>query len=159
MTAVDQVDDGLRLREIHAVIEKRAPGKFARERLSGPGGKERAQTRAQHRGRAVALQLGGVLAGVAVRAAADRAEAEIEHAPVGGLQRAVDELSILRRRHGPAICREKHPVDHRERLRPGDAENSDRGDHIPSGNRGNGVRHKIVPSEWKYKLIELGVRS
>ena len=136
-----------------------APGKLARERLSCPGGKERAQTRAQHRGRAVALQLGGVLAGVAVRGAADRAEAEIEHAPVGGLQRAVDELSVFGFGHGLAVRREKHPVNHSERLIPGDAQNPDRGDHIPRGHRGNGVRHKIVPSGCKYMTNKLGVRS
>ena len=80
---VDEVDDSLRLCEIHPVVQKSALGKLPGQRLPRACGKQRLQPGAQHGGGAVALQLGGVLAGVARRAAADRAEAQIERLPVG----------------------------------------------------------------------------
>ena len=93
---VDEVDNGLCLREIHAAVEKGALREFARQRLPCPGSEQRLQPCAQHGRGAVALQLGRVLAGVAVRPAADGAQAEVERLAVRVAEGAVDELAVRR---------------------------------------------------------------
>ena len=80
---LDDVYDGLGLGEVEHAVQEGALGELAGPGLPGPGGKERLERGAQHYGGAVALQLGSILAGVAVRRAADGAQADVEHAPGG----------------------------------------------------------------------------
>ena len=142
---VDEVDDGLRLREIHAAVEKGALREFARQRLPCPGSEQRLQPCAQHGRGAVALQLGRVLAGVAVRSAADGAQAEVERLAVGVAKSAVDELAVRRFGHGAAVGRAKHAVDDGERPVAGQAQDANRGQDIAGRDGGDRIRHEITP--------------
>ena len=142
---VDEVDNGLCLREIHAAVEKGALREFARQRLPCPGSEQRLQPCAQHGRGAVALQLGRVLAGVAVRSAADGAQAEVERLAVGVAKSAVDELAVRRFGHGAAVGRVKHAVDDGERSVAGQAQDANRGQDIAGRDGGDRIRHEITP--------------
>lgn len=99
-------------------------------RLPGPGGEERLERGAQHDGGAVALQLGGVLAGVAVRRAADRAQADVEHVPGGVHEAAVDQLSVPVLGHGPAVGGAEHGLCGGDRPGAGDSDYAYGGDDL-----------------------------
>ena len=66
---VDEVDDGFRLRQVHFTVQKGAAGKFSSLGLPGTGGEQGAEQFTQHHRRAVAVEFGGVLPGIAVSAA------------------------------------------------------------------------------------------
>ena len=142
---MDEVDDGFCLREIHAAVEEGALREFTRQRLPRPGGEQRLQSRAQHGRRAVALQLGRVLAGVAVRGAADGAQAEVERLAVGVAKSAVDELAIRCFGHGAAVRRAKHAVDNGEHPVTGQTQDADRGQDVAGRNGGDRIRHEKTP--------------
>ena len=66
---IDEIDDGLRLRQIHFAVEKGPLGEFTGLGLTGSGGKESGEQGVENYGGAVAVEFGGVLPGVAVSAA------------------------------------------------------------------------------------------
>ncbi len=92
---VDNIRHRLRARQLHPSGQERALCKFARSRLTRAEGKYLLQRRAKHHGRAVALKLRRILAGVAVSGAADGAQAHVQQRPVARAQAAVDEPSVL----------------------------------------------------------------
>ena len=136
---LDDVDDGLGLGEVEHAVQKGALGELARPGLPGPGGEECLERGAQHDGGAVALQLGGVLAGVAVRRAADRAQADVEHVPGGVHEAAVDQLSVPVLGHGPAVGGAEHGLCGGDRPGAGDSDYAYGGDDLARGDGGNGV--------------------
>ena len=136
---LDDVDDGLGLGEVEPAVQKGALGELARPGLPGPGGEERLERGAQHDGGAVALQFGGVLAGVAVRRAADGAQAEVEHAPGSVHKAAVDELAVPVLGHGPAVGGAEHGLGGGDRPGAGDADDAYGGDDLARGDGGYGV--------------------
>ena len=91
---MDEVDDGFCLREIHAAVEEGALCELARPGLPGACGEEQLQRAPEHDGRAVALELGGVLAGIAVRAAEKNSHAVVYFLP------AVHKAAILQHAGG-----------------------------------------------------------
>ena len=142
---VDEVNDGFCLREIHAPVEKGALGKLPGKRLPRTGGEQRLQPRTQHGRRAVTLQLCRVLSGVAVRAAADGAQTEVERLAVGVAERAIDELTVRRLGHGATVGRVKHAVDDGERPVTGQAQDADRGQDVAGRDGGDRIRHVKTP--------------
>ena len=141
---VDDVGHGLGGAELHAAVEKGALGELPGPGLPGAEGEELLQQRAQHHGRAVALEFRGVLAGIAVGAAADRAQAEIQQRPVPPAQLTVDEFPVLPRGHGAAGERMKQPVGQRYGFRPGQPDDADGGQLRAGGDGGNGIRHGFL---------------
>ena len=142
---VDEVNDGFGLREIHAPVEKGALGKLSGQCLPRPGGEQRLQPRTQHSRRAVTLQLCRVLSGVAVRAAADGAQTEVERLAVGVAERAIDELAVRRLGHGAAVGGVKHAVDDGERPVTGQTQDADRGQDVAGRDGGDRIRHVKTP--------------
>ena len=66
---INEVDDGLRLRQVHPSVEEGPLGEFPRQGLPGSGGEQGGEQGVEHHRGAVAVELGGVLPGVAVSAA------------------------------------------------------------------------------------------
>ena len=66
---IDEIDDGLRLRQVHFAVEEGPLGEFTGLGLPGSGGKEGGEQGVKDHGRAVAVEFGGVLPSVAVSAA------------------------------------------------------------------------------------------
>ena len=142
---VDEVNDGFGLREIHAPVEKGALGKLPGQCLPRSCGEQRLQPRTQHSRRAVTLQLCRVLSGIAVRAAADGAQTEVERLAVGVAERAIDELAVRRLGHGAAVGGVKHAVDDGERPVTGQTQDADRGQDVAGRDGGDRIRHVKTP--------------
>ena len=142
---VDEVNDGFGLREIHAPVEKGALGKLPGQCLPRSGGEQRLQPRTQHSRRAVTLQLCRVLSGIAVRAAADGAQTEVERLAVGVAERAIDELAVRRLGHWAAVGGVKHAVDDGERPVTGQTQDADRGQDVAGRDGGDRIRHVKTP--------------
>ena len=66
---VDEIDDGFRLRQVHFAVEEGPLGEFTGLGLPGSGGKEGGEQGVKDHGRAVAVEFGRVLPGIAVSAA------------------------------------------------------------------------------------------
>ena len=138
---LDDVDDCFGLGEVEPAVQKGALGELARTGLSGSGGEESLKGGTQHDGGAVALQFCGVLAGVAVRRTADGAQAEVERAPGGVHEAAVDELAVTVRRHGFAVGGAEHGFCGGDRPGSRDADYAYGGDDLARGDGGYGVCH------------------
>ena len=138
---VDDIDDGLRLREIHAPVQKGALGELTRRCLPRAEGEESFQRGAQHDGRAMALKLCGVLAGVASRRAGERAETEIERPSLLVEQLAVNELPVAVLRHGLSVRRAEKRVHQRYGKGTRYAHDADGGNACAGRNGGNGITH------------------
>ena len=136
---------GLGLRQVHAPVQEGALCEFAGPGLPRAEIKEPPERRREHDGRAVALQLRRVLAGVGARGAAHGAEAVVQRAPVRGQERAVDELPVAVRAHRPAVRGAEDGVRELEGLRPRDADYAYRADRAARGKRGNGVVYHVRP--------------
>ncbi len=90
---IDQVNDRLGLRQVHASVEKGPAGELTGQRLTGAVSKQRLQTQRQHGGRAVALQLSSILSCVAVGTRRPGSQHLINGNSVFVLQRAVNQPS------------------------------------------------------------------
>ena len=66
---IDEIDDGFCLRQVHFAVEEGTLGEFTGLCLPGSGGKESGEQGVEDYGRAVAVEFGGVLPGIAVSAA------------------------------------------------------------------------------------------
>ena len=85
----------LGLRQVELAVQEGPAREFAGSRLPRPGGQQCLQPGGQHGGRAMALQLNGLLAGVAVRRAAHDAEALVNDAPLPVVQQAEDVVDLI----------------------------------------------------------------
>ena len=94
---VDEIHHGLRLDEIQLPVEERPLRELPAGGLAAPGGEQRPQPRVQHDGAAVAVQLGAVLACIAV----GRGKHHAQHV-VDDLPRLVQQLA---QHHGTAPLR------------------------------------------------------
>jgi len=141
---VDEVDDGLGLRQVELAVQEGPAREFAGSRLPRPGGQQCLQSGGQHGGRAVALQLNGLLAGVAVRRAAHDAEALVNDAPLPVVQQAEDETAVRRVRK--RLLRGENAARQRGAAGPGQAENADGAGRAPRRNGSNDVRHDVILS-------------
>ena len=141
---VDEVDDGLGLRQVELAVQEGPAREFAGSRLPRPGGQQRLQPGGQHGGRAVALQLNGLLAGVAVRRAAHDTEALVNDAPLPVVQQAEDETAVRRVRK--RLLRGENAACQRGAAGPGQAENADGAGRAPRRNGSNDVRHDVILS-------------
>ena len=77
---LNQVDHGLRLRQVQLPIQKGPLGEFAPPGGSGTGQIQRVQPRGQHSGGAVAVEFHRVLTGIAVRAVGNHGAAGVDDA-------------------------------------------------------------------------------
>ena len=66
---IDEIDDGFCLRQVHFAVEEGPLGEFTGLCLPGSGGKESGEQGVEDYGRAVAVEFGRVLPGIAVSAA------------------------------------------------------------------------------------------
>ena len=122
---VDQIDDRLRLHEVHTPVEEGPLCKLSRLCLPRPGGKQGLQPLPQHGGGTVALQFRRILARVAVRGTADRTQAEVDHRALPIPELPVNQQTVRPLRHGCAGQRGKHTSDNFQRLRPAETEHAD----------------------------------
>ena len=141
---VDEVDDGLGLRQVELAVQEGPAREFAGSRLPCSGGQQCLQPGGQHGGRAMALQLNGLLAGVAVRRAAHDTEALVNDAPLPVVQQAEDETAVRRVRK--RLLRGENAARQRGAAGPGQAENADGAGRTPCRNGSNDVRHDVILS-------------
>ena len=92
----------------------------------------------------MALQLNGLLAGVAVRRAAHDTEALVNDAPLPVVQQAEDETAVRRVRK--RLLRGENAACQRGAAGPGQAENADGAGRAPCRNGSNDVRHGMILS-------------
>ena len=138
---VYEVDDGFGLRQVELAVQKGAFGEFPRQSLPRAGGKQGLQPGREHRGRAVALQLHGILPGVAVRRAGIDGQRLVDHAPLPVAQRAQHQLPVRRFAQGHTAAQGKNLPRHFRAAVAGQTQNPDRAGAFPRGNRGNHVAH------------------
>ena len=143
---VDQVDHGLGLRQVELPVQKGAFGEFAGQRLPRARGQQRLQPGCQHGGRAVALQLHGVLTGVAVRRAGVDGECLVDHAALPVAERAEHQLAVRRLRQRHPAAQGKDPARGLGAAGAGQSKNADRAGHPARRDGGNDVTHLICAS-------------
>ena len=108
---IDDIRHRLCARKIHAPVQKRTLCKFARECLPCTKCKNGIERRPQNGRGAVALNLGGVLARIAVRCTAYGAQADVKRLPVKVTKRPEHELSVLALAHFFARAGDKQLID------------------------------------------------
>ena len=119
-------------------VQKGAAGEFPGQRLARAAGKQRQERRAQHHGGAMALQLGGILSGIAVRGAGNRTKADVQHLVVFIQKRAVDQLAVAVIGNTLPVRRAEHRVHERDGLGPGYAHDADGAHRARRGDSGDG---------------------
>ena len=141
---VNEVDDRLRLGEVHFAVQKRALGKFPRPRLPRACGKRGAQDLLQNDRRAVAVQLRALLARVAVSGGEHHRQRVVERAALGVAHRAVGHAPRRKLRGRTTVHRREQRREHAPRLRAAQAHDADRGGRGRGGDGSNGVGHKTT---------------
>ncbi len=144
---VDQVGHRLGAGQVQLAAQKRPPGELPRLGLPHPGGEQRLQPQRQHGGGAVALQLGGILPGVAMGGPGYGAQAVIDRHPLPVVERPVHQRPVGPLPHGAAPEWGKHPVHSPDGARPGQAQDPDGAGRQRRGNGGNGIVHGGFPSK------------
>ena len=89
------------------------------------------------------MDLGAVLAGIAVRRAKQYAQGVVDHAAGAVQQRAVDHAAPILRGHGFAVFRTKHAVQNGAGVRAAQTQYADGGGGLRRGDGGNGIIHRI----------------
>ena len=145
----DEVDDGLRLGQVQPPVQKGPFRELPRPRLphrgsgGGPGGEEGSQRFPQNHRGAVAVELGGVLPGVAVGTGEADRQPPVDHLPLSVQNLSQHHTPGLQRPEGPG--RAENPVTHREAVRTGDADDPDGGRGPSSGgNGGDGIHRRLL---------------
>ena len=142
---VDEIRHGLGSAQLQAAVQEGPFRKFPRLGLARAEAKALLQHGAQQGGRAVALKLGGVLPGIALRPVAERAHTEIQQGPVPGVEPAVDKLPVLIRPHPLSGGGAKERLRDRMGLGARQAHDADGGDLRPGCGGGDGIRHPLLP--------------
>ena len=106
---VDEVHDGLGLGQVQTAVEEGPPGKLPGAGLAGPPGKEGLQGQGVDLGGAVALELGGLLPGVAGSGGGPGAQDLVDLSPLPVVKGAVDQLPGRMIRQRPAVGGGKDP--------------------------------------------------
>ena len=114
---VNEVDDRLRLGEVHFAVQKRALGKLSRPRLPRACGKRGAQDLLQNDRRAVAVQLRALLARVAVSGGEHHRQRVVERAALGVAHRAVGHAPRRKLRGRTTVHRREQRREHAPGLR------------------------------------------
>ena len=138
---MDQVRRRLRPGEVQPTVQEGPPGELAGEGLPRPGGKKGLQPQGQSRRGAVALQLGGVLPGVAAGGPGDGAQAAVDGPALPVVKGAVHQGAVGPPGHGAAVEGGEHLVGGVHGPRPGQAEYADGGGEHGGGDGGDGVGH------------------
>ena len=138
---VDQVNHGLGLRQVELTVQKGAARKFSGQRLPCARGKQTLQSRRQHRGRTVALQLDRVLAGVAVRRGGADGHGLVDHAALTVAQLAQHQLVRGRGLQRKAAAQLEHPARDLGAAWAGQPQNADRAGRFARGDGGDDVAH------------------
>ena len=99
---VDEIDHGFGLRQIHLAVQKRAAREFTGPRLPETCGEQRFKPGGQCCGGAVALNFGGILAGVGMRGAGDECHAVVDGPSLCVKERAERKLAVGEGRKRPA---------------------------------------------------------
>ena len=99
---VDEIDHGFGLRQIHLAVQKRAAREFTGPRLPEACGEQRFKPGGQCCGGAVALNFGGILAGVGMRGAGDECHAVVDGPSLCVKERAERKLAVGEGRKRPA---------------------------------------------------------
>ena len=102
-------------------------------------GEEGGKTLLQHDGGAVAVELGGVLPGIAVRAGENHGQALIDGFAVRAQEGSENHGPGGMGGEGAAVPGAEHGVRRGEGRGAGDAQHPDGGDAGPGGNGGNGI--------------------
>ena len=136
---IDHVHHGLRLHQIHPAVEKGPLGELAALCLPGSVVQQQLQPLRQHYGGAVAVELGAVLAGVAVGAGEQHAQGAVQHPSLAVQHPAQHHGAGCLLRHGPAVQGEKYSVQHGLRVRAAEPQNADGAGRQRRGDGGNGI--------------------
>ena len=136
---VDHVHHGLRLHQIHPAVEEGPLGEFAALCLPRPVAQQQLQPLRQHNGRAVTVELGAVLAGVAVGTGEQNAQGAVQYAALAVQQVAQHHGAGGLPGHGPAVQGEKYSVQHGFRVRAAEPQNADGAGRQRRGDGGNGI--------------------
>ena len=138
----NQIDDGLRLGQIHAPVEKSPLGKLSPAGGPGPRLIQGLQPRSQHGRRAVAVQLHGVLPGIAVRTPGVHRHALVQRPALPVQKRPQNQLPVGRFRQRTAVFGPKYPPGHLPAAGARQAQNADGADLTSCGYGGNDMRHR-----------------
>lgn len=138
---VDEIRHRLGLQQVQLTAEEGALGKLAALGLTAAGGEQGAEAGVQHHRAAVTVQLGAVLAGVAV----GRGEGDAQHV----IDDAARPIQQVAQHHGPgtlcgggsAVPGAEHRVQRGKGIRTGEPEDTDGAGAAAGGNGGDGVRH------------------
>ena len=144
---VDDIGNGLGRGEGKPPVQKGALGKLAGQSLSCTERKDLVEQRAQHDRGAVALKLGRVLARIAVRRTADRAQTQIEQRAAPVMRTAVYQLVRRALGHGFAGLRREERIGDLDRPLAGEAHDPDRGDLGAGGDGSYRIRHGHAPPQ------------
>ena len=136
---VDEVHDGFGLGEVHAAVEEGALCKFAGPGLPCPGGEQGLEARGQHGGGAVALQLHGVLTGVAAGSAGVDGQHLVDDAALDVQQCAARQRAVGRFRERAARGGPEHPPGHGGGVVAGEAQDPDGAGLTARGHGGNDI--------------------
>ena len=139
--SVDEVRHSLCLNEVHPSVEEGLLGELAALGLPGALGEQGVQPLVQHHRGAVAVDLGAVLAGVAVGAGEQHRQSAVydaplpvveipQHHPPGGLSA-----------DGAAVGGGEYDVQDTPGVRAGQTQDADGGGQLRCGDGGNGIGH------------------
>ena len=139
---VDEVNHRLRLRKVHAAVQKSPLGELPGPRLPGTCGKEGGEELPQHHRGAVAVKFGGVLPGVAVRAGEADGKAVVDAASLGVQHVSKGHLPGFLGVEGLAVGGAEHAAAQGKAPVSRDPDDADGGGGGPGGNGGDDV-HQI----------------
>ncbi len=138
---VDEVGDCLGLGKVHAPVEEGTFRELPRPRLPRPGGKQGVQQLPQDGGGTVAVEFGGVLAGVAVGRGEADGKPLIQHPALPVQHLAETQLPRLQFPESASRRVPEHPGTSCVAAVAGDPHNADGGGRVSRGNRGDQI-HK-----------------
>ncbi|CUO49160.1 Uncharacterised protein [Flavonifractor plautii] len=141
---LEEIRHRLRLGQIQFSVEEGPLGELPRPGLPDALGKQGLQRHRQHCGRAVALQLRRVFAGVAVGGTGDRGQHLVDGGTVGAQQGAVDQPATLAGGQGTPAGGAEHGGRGLDSALSADADDANGAGNRGCGNGGNGFGHAFT---------------
>ena len=138
---VDDVRHRLRLQQVHPPVEEGPLGELAALGLPRAAVQQQLQPLVEHHRRAVAVDLGAVLAGVAVGAGEQHAQGVVQHPSLAVQHPAIHHGPGRLAGHGPSVGGEEYRVQHRFGVRAAEPQDPDGAGCAGRGDGGNGIRH------------------
>ncbi len=138
-TGMDEIQDGLGLRQVDFVVQKGSFGEFAGLRLARAGGQKGVEDALGGQRASVTLDFDGILAGVGVRSAENQQQGLIEHLPGGRIDDLTVEEGSGGARGGRGRGTAEKPVGEGIGLGAGQADNGNGAFARRGGDGGDGV--------------------